>query len=316
MSAPVVDGSVAASVAAPVDAALLRAWPLPGTASHSDKELRGAVLVIGGSRELPGAILLAGTAALRAGAGKLMVATAASVSVALGVALPEARVAGLAESDEGGLLPAGASRVAEMARHVDAVLIGPGMLDDACTAAFLAALLPQLSCKPLVLDALAQDAVLHQGRFSQPVLLTPHAGEMAHLTGLTKEDVQANAQRLAFDYAQRWNSVLALKGAVTCIASAEGEQWRHEGHDPGLATSGSGDVLAGIAAGLAARGAPLPQAAVWAVALHARAGNRLGRRVGPLGYLAREVAAEIPASLWELDGSVTDAQQVPGRYVF
>ena len=97
-----------------------------------------------------------------------------------------------------------------------------------------------------------------------------------------------------------WHCVIALKGATTVIASPDGELWKHTGGRVGLGTSGSGDVLAGLAAGLAARGAPLPQAAVWAVALHARAGLALGRRGGALGYLARELPAEVPRLMREL----------------
>jgi NAD(P)H-hydrate repair Nnr-like enzyme with NAD(P)H-hydrate dehydratase domain len=95
--------------------------------------------------------------------------------------------------------------------------------------------------------------------------------------------------------ARNWNAVVALKGATTFIASPRGQVWRHSGGQPGLATSGSGDVLAGVIAGLAAQGAPLEQAGAWGVVLHAMAGARLARKLGPLGYLARELAGEIPA---------------------
>ena len=100
---------------------------------------------------------------------------------------------------------------------------------------------------------------------------------------------------LASRQAQAWRAVVALKGATTCIAGVDGQAWRHRSETPGLATSGSGDVLAGIIAGLAARGATREQAAVWGVALHSRAGEALAHRSGSVGYLARELAAEIPA---------------------
>jgi ADP-dependent NAD(P)H-hydrate dehydratase len=89
--------------------------------------------------------------------------------------------------------------------------------------------------------------------------------------------------------------VVALKGAITHVASPDGQVWRHEGGNAGLGVSGSGDVLAGLMVGLVARGATLEQAAVWAVRLHARAGERLAGRFGVLGYLAREIAIEVPA---------------------
>ena len=131
-------------------------------------------------------------------------------------------------------------------------------------------------------------------------LLTPHAGEMAHLTGATKEAVSADPERHAREAALRWNAVVALKGATTYIATPDGDCWRHVGSQPGLGTSGSGDVLAGIIVGLMARGVPLAQAAVWGIALHAHAGRALAERLGPIGYLARELPAEIPILLDKL----------------
>jgi hydroxyethylthiazole kinase-like uncharacterized protein yjeF len=144
-----------------------------------------------------------------------------------------------------------------------------------------------------------------------PVLLTPHAGEMAHLTGIAKDEIGAAPDRHASEAAQQWNAVVALKGARTVIAAPGGERWQHEGGNVGLATSGSGDVLAGVIAGLAARGAGLAQAAAWGVALHARAGERLAERFGRLGYLARELCDVIPALLEQAAGDNADAASRP-----
>ena len=95
--------------------------------------------------------------------------------------------------------------------------------------------------------------------------------------------------------AEDLNAVVALKGPETLIATPYGEVFRYSEDDVGLATSGSGDILAGLLVGLLARGATLDQAAVWAVYLHGAAGNRLKRRIGPVGFLARELADEVPA---------------------
>lgn len=277
-----------------LDAHLLRRWPLPPVPEDADKEDRGRVLVVAGSREIPGAALLAGIAALRAGAGKLVVATAQSVAQPLALALPEARVIGLPETDGGALAPAAVDLLADSASRTQAALLGPGLMDDAGTCALVEGLLPLLAGVPVVLDALAMEIVRHDARFDQPVLLTPHAGEMAHLLGWSKEEILADPLRAARGAARRWNAVVALKGATTLIATPGEGCWRHEGGHPGLATSGSGDVLAGLVAGLAARQAPLEQACAWGVLLHAGAGAALARRLGPLGFLARELAAEIP----------------------
>lgn len=273
----------------------LRDWPLPHADDASDKEDRGRVLVVAGSREIPGAALLAATAALRAGAGKLTIATAQSIALGLALLMPEARVIALPETLAGGLLPAGIDQLEACAARSAAVLVGPGLMDAEGTGEFVMALVRQLQDVPLILDALAMDVVLQQPRFGQPVLLTPHAGEMSHLSGLSKDEVLANAPAIAQDMARKNNAVVALKGATTFIASPRGEAWCHVSGNAGLGTSGSGDVLAGIMAGLAARGAPLEQAAAWGVVVHALAGKRLAERNGRLGFLAREILLEIPS---------------------
>lgn len=310
---PLLDTASRANAVHDVDTALLRSWPVPMPALEGDKEIRGHVLVLGGSREMPGAVILAATAALRAGAGKLTVATGHSVAQLVALAMPEARVIGLAEHDSAGFSLDAIATLDPLADRVDAVLVGPGMRDEAATAALVHALLPRLDAagSAVVLDACAMGALLHPPagwpagrpwRFERPVALTPHAGEMAHLTGIDKASIVGVPDPRAIAAARDWNAVLALKGARTVIATPDGTLYQHEGGNVGLAISGSGDVLAGIIAGLAARGAPLDQAACWGVALHARAGERLAARMGTLGYLAREISQEIPALLEDIAG--------------
>ena len=281
-----------------IDPALLAGWPLPQPESHGDKEGRGRTLVIAGSREMPGAAWLAAVSALRAGAGKLQVATAASVAAGLALRLPEARVIALPETSTGGLALAGIALLEPLLARTDAVVIGPGLQDEAATLAFTRRLMASTPTEAAwVLDAQAMSVVIDGAAFSRPPLLTPHAGEMAHLTGMEKDAVEADPAGAAREAARRWNAIVAVKGATTIIAAPDGRTWRHAGGHVGLATSGSGDTLAGIVAGLAARGAPLEQAAAWGVAVHARAGLALAERVGPLGYLAREIPGEVPRLL-------------------
>jgi ADP-dependent NAD(P)H-hydrate dehydratase len=281
-------------------AAALREWPLPMPGTAGDKEVRGHMLIVGGSREMPGAVILAANAAMRAGAGKLTIATSASVAALVAMAIPESRVISLEENAAGGPLASNADLLAPLAGKVDAMLVGPGMLDHEATSELVRVLLPHFRGVRLILDACAM-GVARSGeralRFEQPVLLTPHAGEMAFLTGRDKAAIQESPHDSAIAAAREWNAVLALKGALTVIASPAGKLWQHEGGNIGLAISGSGDTLAGIITGLAARGASLEQAAVWGVALHAMAGDQLALRFGVLGYLAREIAAEVPALL-------------------
>ncbi|CAN7357756.1 NAD(P)H-hydrate dehydratase [Rhizobacter sp. LjRoot28] len=267
--------------------------------ADADKEGRGNVLVIAGSREVPGAALLTATAALRAGAGRLTIATPASVSMAIAIAMPEARVIALAERSSGGLGTEAASQLEDLASRIDACVVGPGLMDEDATVAFTQSLMERFSC-PLILDAQAMTVLSLGTRPRGPVTVTPHAGEMAHLTGQAKPDVLANAQALASEYAQRWQAGVVLKGATTCIAFPDEPCWQHDGGDVGLATSGSGDTLAGLMVGLAARGIAPLDAALWAVRLHALAGERLTARHGRLGFLARELSDEIPAAMHRL----------------
>ena len=300
------DTAPATGAAVVVDDAFLRSWPLPQPSADGDKEERGRVLVIAGSREMPGALILAATAALNAGAGKLTVATAASVARLVATELPEARVIELPETEAHGIDRSAIERVQELLPHINAVLIGPGMQDEPAACEFCADLLEHLAASTLVLDAADMGVVRGPaptiGSFAGPTILTPHAGELAHLTGDAKDAICDQPAPSALGAARRWNAIVALKGATTFIAAPDGSLWRHTGGNVGLAISGSGDVLAGVIAGLASRGAPAAQAAVWGVALHARAGEQLAARSGPLGYLARDLSAEVPALMGTLAG--------------
>lgn len=286
---------------------LLRRWPLPQPEEGGDKEERGRVLVVGGTAELPGAVVLAATAALRAGAGKLRIATVRSVAAQVAVAVPEARVYSLPESETGMISAAAAAQIAGYACQVQAVLLGPGMVDEETTGTFLGSVLQQIEGPVVVLDAAAlacltiEPECLH--RFGGRGILTPHAGEMARMLQVERNRVKEDPVGTARRTAAAFRAVVALKGAETIIAGPDGAAYRNRAGNVGLATSGSGDTLAGIIAGLAARGADPLQAAAWGVYLHASAGERLAERIGPLGFLARELLAEVPRLMGELSRS-------------
>jgi hydroxyethylthiazole kinase-like uncharacterized protein yjeF len=289
-----------------VGRALLRRHPLPRPDDSGDKDARGRVLVVGGAAQTPGAMLLAGVAALRAGAGKLQLATVRSAAAALGVAVPEALVVGLPETRTGEISgSSGARALLERAAHIDALLLGPGMTSTRAAHALVRALVNRLGGDAtLVLDAAGvgglrgdDDALLDlAGR----AVLTPHAGEMATLLGVDKSDVEADPPTFARTAAERFGAVVTLKGPESWIAEPDGTLYRYVGGSVGLATSGSGDTLAGIVAGLAARGAPAAHAAMWGVYLHGAAGVVLSRRMGSVGFLARELLDEVPRLMMKL----------------
>ena len=283
--------------------ALLAKWPLPEHDDGADKEGRGRIFVVGGSAQIPGAILLASLASLRAGAGQLKIATAGSIAAHIAAAVPEAWVMPLPETSGGGFDPACAEEIAENANNAHAVLFGPGMMGQDATRSLLHAVLPQIHAPAVVLDAAALaclgDAPTLLHTLGGNVIITPHAGEMADILGKEKKQIKEDPLTAAVEAAARLNAVVAMKGSETYIAAPDGRVFCNRYGCIGLATSGSGDTLAGIIAGLAARGADPVQATVWGVYLHARAGDTLARRVGPLGFLARELLAEIPRLMWK-----------------
>ena len=282
-----------------IDRDLLRAIPLPPPGE--DKNKRGRVLIAGGNRAVPGAALLAAEAALRSGAGKLQVATGSSTAPGLALLLPEALVMGLSETETGDLGPEATEALVKAAKRTDALLLGPGMMDTGAAMALVKGVLARLDPvegPAIVLDAGAlcghaalRDALRpHAGR----AVLTPHAGEMATILDIERGEVEDDPLTTGRRAAALLQQVVVMKGAQTYVISPDGEAWLYKGGGVGLATSGSGDVLAGIVTGLLARGASPVQGACWAVWLHGEAGAQLGRRIGPIGFLARELAAEVP----------------------
>lgn len=288
-----------------IDRTLLRNWPLPKPEEEGDKEARGRVLVVGGAPEMPGPVLLAAVAALRAGCGKLRLATPVSIALAVATAVPEGRVFALPELEHGAVAPDAAEILVRRANEVQCVVFGPGMVDEPAVSQLLRAVLPHLDGPTVVLDAAALACLRESPEILRHLggnaAITPHAGEMASILGRDKRDVVADPLGTARYAAVHFGCVAALKGAETFIAAPRGECYSNRAGNVGLATSGSGDTLAGIVGGLAARGADPLQATVWGVHLHARAGDRLAETVGPLGFLARELLAEIPRLMAMLD---------------
>ncbi|GAA0912328.1 NAD(P)H-hydrate dehydratase [Virgisporangium ochraceum] len=273
---------------------LLRDWPLP--VPGGGKDARGTVLVVGGSRFTPGAVLLAGLAALRAGAGVLQLAVAESTAAVLSIQVPEALVVGLPETGSGSVAGEPPDRLRGLAEDARVILVGPGLDDVDLAGDLLRHLLeaagPQTA---LVLDAYALGALSHapdllEGR-TQPVVLTPNLTEAGFLLGREPGDDLAHE---ASAVAEKYGAVVSLFGTV---ATPDGRLWREESGDAGLGTSGSGDVRAGIVAGLLSRGAEPEQAACFGAWVHAVAGQRLIPRYGRIGFLARELLDGIAESL-------------------
>jgi ADP-dependent NAD(P)H-hydrate dehydratase len=288
-----------------ITASLLRRWPLPKSDPKLGKESRGDVLVVGGSAQIPGAAMLAGLCALRAGAGRLQIATSRSVAREVAVAMLEARVIGLPETRRGELAAGSYRTLASEIAACDALLLGPGMRDGRAAIELARQWVRTRARCALIMDAEAL-RVFDTGkplgsRLAAEVIITPHAGEMARLWGCDREAVLENPLRVAREAASALRVVVVMKGPRTFIVAPDGQAFYNLEGNSGLGTSGSGDALSGIIAALAARGATALQAASWGVHLHAVAGDVLAQRIGPLGFLARELPAEIPALLARLE---------------
>jgi hydroxyethylthiazole kinase-like uncharacterized protein yjeF len=269
----------------PVTPQLLREWGLPDPGDS--KKSRGQVIVVGGSRSTPGAVLLAGEAALRVGAGRLGMLVPPAAEPGLGTVMPEAAVL---------LLPTRASDpigddVADELESADAVLIGPGFDDpDQTRGTLLAVAEPGMKC--LILDAFALGVLPDFPREDLPeaLILNPNHEEAGILLG---RDLSDDPVADLLELARRFDAVVNCYGV---IAAPDGSVWQIGDGGAGLGTSGSGDVLAGAITGFAARGVEPSHAAVWGSWTHARAGDRLTERAG-IGFLARELAAELAPAL-------------------
>ncbi|CAN7616481.1 NAD(P)H-hydrate dehydratase [Phenylobacterium sp. LjRoot164] len=278
----------------------LSGFPLPAPPVQTDKNARGRVLVVGGGRWGPGAVQLAALAAYRSGAGKVQVAAASRFAGTLSAALPEAAVITVPSSDDGELAPEAVKVLAPLAARADAIVVGPGVMDEAVGAALTRGLAHEASAAQLLIDAGALTGLDasrplegHEGR----VAITPHLGEMAALLGWRLEEVEADRLGAARRVAEAMQVVVALKGAETLVVTPNGKAWLHRQGVVGLATSGSGDVLAGLIGGLLAQGASPLNATAWGVCVHAAAGRRLSQTVAETGFLARELLPELPGLL-------------------
>ena len=280
-----------------LDAAWLRRHPLPVHPEDTDKNSRGRLMLVGGSLLVPGGLTLTATAAFRAGAGKVQIALPEPLAIPTGMAMPESGIFALPTGPDGEI--ADCSPIMDKLAPCDCLALGPAVGTTEAGGVILDRLLPHAGGAPVIIDAAAvcagidrQDAI---AALPGGAILTPHVGEMALLTGLPADEIEADRETVALEQARRLRAVVLIKGATTVIASPDGELIVYGGGGVGLATGGSGDVLTGLIGGLCARGMPAWEATCWGVWLHGEAGRRLAERLGPMGFMARELPAEFPS---------------------
>ena len=262
-------------------------------AQESHKGSYGRLLAVAGSRRYRGAAGLAAEGALRAGAGIVTLASVEPVIAAVAARLPECCLLPCPEGADGGIGAGAAEELLAARAGADVLLMGPGMGNTPDTRALVRTLAGG-AAGTVVLDADALNAVsalLAAGealpRPAGSLILTPHPGEMARLTGLAPAEIAADRPGVAARYAGAWGCTLVLKGHRTIVAAPDGRLWLNTTGNAGLARGGSGDVLAGMTAGLAACGLPAPEAAACAVWLHGAAADRCAERLGQYGKIGR-----------------------------
>lgn len=300
---------------------MVRDW-LPPRPSYAHKGTFGRALIVAGSSNYTGAARLAGAAATRAGAGLVTVALPASIHAPIAAALPEATY--LLLPNQMGVISEPAVQVlVDETEGYDALLIGPGLSQERKTIAFVKQLLggthsrsvgfsaadapppKQRTLPPLVIDADGLN-ILSQladwpDRLPPESVLTPHPGEMSRLMDASIADVQADRVEVTRDRAAEWKQVIVLKGAYTVVAAPDGRINLAPFANPGLATGGTGDVLAGIIVALRAQGLPPFEAAAAGVYLHGLAGELAQREHSAAGMTAGDLITSLPQA-WQLLG--------------
>jgi ADP-dependent NAD(P)H-hydrate dehydratase / NAD(P)H-hydrate epimerase len=272
--------------------------PKRGISGH--KGTHGTCLFIGGSPGMTGALTLSARSALRSGAGLVQMAVGESLAPFVDSMLPEAITVALNELRAGVLDPRALQQIVEKMHGARAVSFGPGMGQNVQVAEQLEGLIERCP-KPLVIDADGLNALALDlkmlSRAQGPIILTPHPGEMARLTGLSVSDVQNNRLELVLEKAIEWKVILVLKGPATLVGSPDGRVFINPTGNAILGTGGTGDVLTGCIVGLLAQGVPPLEAACLGVYVHGLAGDILAEEMGVRGALAHEVADALPKAL-------------------
>lgn len=279
--------------------AMLGALIKPRSAS-SHKGTYGHALMLGGSPGMVGAIMMASQAALRTGAGLVTAGVPESLTAAIDAGLMEVMTAPLAETGQSAIALEALPAIENLLGTVSVCAIGPGMSRYPEAGAIVRYILER-SGVPLVIDAdglnaLENDVAILKDR-QVPIVLTPHPGEMARLTGKTIEEIQSQRLETAQTFAQEWGVTLVLKGNKTIIANPAGEVHINISGNPGMATAGSGDVLTGIISGLIAQGLKPQDAAFAGVYLHGCAGDLAAEIKGEQGLIAGDLILCLPEIL-------------------
>ncbi len=280
---------------------------LPSRPADAHKGTFGRVLVVAGSRNFVGAAYMATAAVIRVGAGLVTLATPEKVYPMIAGRLTEATYLPLPEAGPGVISADAVGLVRDEMKRYDVLLIGCGLGQRAATVWFVQRLLASPLSAPMVVDADGLNALTKVTDWwkmlPHEAVLTPHSGEMARLTGVEVEEVSSRRLAIAREKAGEWDKVVLLKGAYTVVASPEGRTFVSPWANPGLASGGTGDVLAGAVAGLLAQGMTPFEAAAAAVYLHGLAGEIVREDFGDAGMLAGDLLPVLPRAIKKIKAS-------------
>jgi hydroxyethylthiazole kinase-like uncharacterized protein yjeF len=275
---------------------------IPVRHCESNKGDYGRVLIVTGSAGMTGAGCLSAGAALRTGAGLVYLAVPASLSHIYSTSLKESMTVSLEDQGTGFLNRKSIKPLLANMKRKDVIAIGPGLSVNKNIIEIVDAVIKN-SEVPVVMDAdalnaVARDTSVLKQRKTQ-IVVTPHPGEMARLTGMSIEDVQSNRLETAKEFAAQYGVITVLKGAKTIIADPDGTVYINPSGNPGMATAGAGDVLTGIISGFIGQGVKPFEAAVAGVYLHGMAGDRAAEQKGQHGLIAGDIIEELPYAIKE-----------------
>jgi len=268
------------------------------------KKQLGSIMIIAGSRTMPGAGILTASAALRCGAGLVIAAYPSNLSKVYQSVLPEVLHLALPQTKSGTLATEAYREIMRSQTTIDVGVIGPGLSRNAATQKACVHIIKKFQ-KPLIIDADGLNALADRGSVTTMLrqrrnitIVTPHEGEMARLTKLTSKKITEDRRALAKKFAHTWHAFVVLKGYKTVIASPDGAVLVNDTGGPVLATAGSGDVLSGITSTLVAQNISHPlYATAAAVALHGCAGDQTAAVLGERSVIASDLISVVPSIL-------------------
>ncbi len=279
--------------------------PRPMSAHKGDF---GKVAVIAGSRGMTGAACLASTAALKAGCGLVKLVCPAGVNPILESMMPEVMTWPVPETPDGSLALSAVESIRTLLEWADVLAIGPGLSGNKETVSLIREIIRAENRLPVVIDADGLNAFAGHPELLEnpgsPRILTPHPGELSKLTGLTIADILADPAETAAEWSNRWQSVLILKGASTCIGVPDGRVFVNTTGNSGMGSGGTGDVLTGITAGLLAQGISPADAAVCSVYLHGLAGDLAAEAGSDRALTAGDLTAFLGDAFLRVEASI------------